>query len=93
MYCGCETYESVVNLKQGGEIENAFFFVKDNIDIFDNKEEFIGIFINNPDKLKVLPGLKHVLEKFINSVENLKRSSVSHAPSNTNVSLPKQGTD
>ena len=38
MHCGYETYDSVVNLKQDGEIENAFSFVKDNIAIFDNKE-------------------------------------------------------
>ena len=84
-FSGYETFESVMKLKKPGEIEKIIDFVKENIDVIDDKSKILGIFEKNPSKLKLLPGVEPILQKFISSVEMAKYPKKRHVPS-----LPSQ---
>jgi hypothetical protein len=62
-FSGYETIESVLKLRQKEELEKAFSFVKAVSEIVENKEEMLGIFYKNPDKLMLIPGHEvHLME-------------------------------
>ena len=77
VYSGYETYDSIVKLNENTEMNEVFSFVKNMSDIMDEKEkeEIFGIFSKYPGKVMVLPGLKSVVSKFVDSVAKLKASS------------------
>ena len=60
--------ESILKLKKPGEIEIAFAFVEDMVDMREDNKKVLGIFENIPEKLCLLPGVKHTLQGFIQSV-------------------------
>ena len=52
-FSGYKTVESVLKLRQNEELDKAFSFVSE---IVENKEEMLGIFYKNPEKLMLIPG-------------------------------------
>lgn len=71
-FCGYETYDSVIKLKKPGEIEKMLNFVKENVELIDDKSKILGFFEKDPSKLKLLPGVEPILQGFITSVEKAR---------------------
>jgi len=78
-FCGYQSSEAIVRLKNPDELQKMFDFVKEMTDIIDDKQEMFGIFAPKPEKVRVLPGLEVTFKKFISSVE-AHRSTGSVAP-------------
>ena len=70
MFAGYNTCESYASMKNAGE--PAFIFVRENQEII-NDTNILGIFKDFPSKVKLLPGLVPVMNKFIDAVKSLKR--------------------
>merc|ERR1719354_821945 len=68
-FCGYQSSEAIVRLKNPDELQKMFDFVKEMTDIIDDKQEMFGIFAPKPEKVRVLPGLEVTFKKFISSVE------------------------
>jgi len=69
-FCGYQSSEAIVRLKNPDEMQKMFDFVKEMTDIIDDKQEMFGIFAPKPEKVRVLPGLEVTFKKFITSVES-----------------------
>ena len=76
LYSGYETIDSIMNLKNDCELTEAISFVKDMSELMDENEKKanFGIFSKQPEKLKVIPGLKPVVLRFIESVEKITKA-------------------
>ena len=57
-----------------GDIEPEFVFVRENQETV-NDTKILGIFKDFPSKVKRLPGLVPVINKFIEAMKSLKRKS------------------
>ena len=73
IYSGYETFDSIIKLNDDSKLTEPISFVKEMSEIMDENEkrENFGIFANHPDKLRIIPGLKPVISRFIESVEKL----------------------
>ena len=76
LYSGYESIDSIMNLKNDCELTEAISFVKDMSELMDENEKKanFGIFSKQPEKLKVIPGLKPVVLRFIESVEKITKA-------------------
>ena len=74
MFAGYNTCESYASIKNASDLEPAFVFVRENQEII-NDTKILGIFKDFPSKVKLLPGLVPVMNKFIDAVKSLKRKS------------------
>ena len=75
-FCGYDTVDSVVLLKQDTEVEKMFNFIREMEPVIDDKEKTLGIFSRLPQHLQILPGLKWKFNQFLDEVEKLKRPKV-----------------
>ena len=73
IYSGYETFDSIIKLKDDSELTEPISFVNEMSEIMveNEKRENFGIFANHPDKLRIIPGLKAVISRFVGSVEKL----------------------
>ena len=76
LFSGYETIDAIITLQNEEEQIKMFQFVTTMKDIIENREEMFGIFSKMPEKVMVLPGLKTVFNKFINSVIQFKNLSL-----------------
>ncbi len=70
IYCGYDTPEAVLKLREHGELDQVFTFMKSISDIVEEKEALFGIFQKEPQRLCLLPGLKVIKDiKVYNSLQ------------------------
>ena len=65
---GYSTRKSLESLEKEGEVEKLFEFIRDiaeDIDDEEERKELLGVFHKNPKKLKILPGLADIFQRFI----------------------------
>lgn len=74
-YCAYSDVESVLELKKTEKRKEMFEFVKEMLDVIEDKEKMLGIFLKIPHKLRMLPGLTHSFDRFLVEVEKLKNPS------------------
>lgn len=72
LFCGYETVDAVIKLEKEEEQMKMFEFVVSMKDVIEDPHKIFGIFVNKPEKIMILPGLKTVFEKFIELVKNHK---------------------
>ena len=73
LFSGYETIDDIITLQNEEEKIKMFQFVTTMKDIIENQEEMFGSFSKMPEKVMVLPGLKTVFNKFINSLIQFKK--------------------
>ena len=71
-FSGYDEIDSVLQLKEDEERKKMFDFVKEMIDVVEDRDKTFGIFATVPDKVRVLPGLEKKFEDFLNAVEKLR---------------------
>ena len=65
-FSGFDTKSAIVKLKQRQELDSMFEFAVSMIDIIEDKTAMFGIFHKNPEKVRVLPGLKVSVFSIVN---------------------------
>lgn len=73
-YCGCSTFGSLLKLEKREELNKIFDFVKEMAEDMTSEEriKILGVFKNNPQKLRILPGLEDVFTNFLKHLRKLK---------------------
>ena len=71
-FCGYDEVDSVLLLREEDERTKMFDFIKEMVDIVDDKEKTFGIFATVPEKVRILPGVERKFEDFLDEVQKLK---------------------
>ena len=71
-YGAYDSIDSVLTLEEEAEQIKMFDFIRDMVELIDDKQKVLGIFADVPEKLRILPGLDRKFKDFLAAVKNLK---------------------